>query len=198
MWHDSSYGFAFFLLLLLQTFRAYVFCCVIGPFVLISLTLLAFVIFLIFISLSLYSCIYIHVSIYLYLYIYIFIYLSIFIYRYIDIYLYILTFFFLVCPHFLKFLFSSSFLFPCLSSSFLAFTFVIYCFGAFCLYVFVGFLLWPSSSSPPLLLLCLFSGLKRGVCSQINHFPDDADYDQDAAEYLLREWHTHTHIHTLS
>uniref|UniRef100_A0A3P8RTL1 Calcium channel, voltage-dependent, gamma subunit 8a n=1 Tax=Amphiprion percula TaxID=161767 RepID=A0A3P8RTL1_AMPPE len=27
--------------------------------------------------------------------------------------------------------------------------------------------------------------LKRGVCSQINHFPDDADYDQDAAEYLL-------------
>ncbi|CDQ96169.1 unnamed protein product, partial [Oncorhynchus mykiss] len=28
--------------------------------------------------------------------------------------------------------------------------------------------------------------LKRGVCSQINHFPDDADYDQDAAEYLLR------------
>lgn len=31
------------------------------------------------------------------------------------------------------------------------------------------------------------------MCSQINHFPDDADYDQDAAEYLLRELHTHTH-----
>ncbi|XP_026203072.1 voltage-dependent calcium channel gamma-8 subunit-like [Anabas testudineus] len=30
------------------------------------------------------------------------------------------------------------------------------------------------------------ASLKRGVCSQINHFPDDADYDQDAAEYLLR------------
>lgn len=30
-------------------------------------------------------------------------------------------------------------------------------------------------------------GLKRGMCSQINHFPEDADYDQDAAEYLLRE-----------
>ncbi|KAF0024197.1 hypothetical protein F2P81_022999 [Scophthalmus maximus] len=30
------------------------------------------------------------------------------------------------------------------------------------------------------------SRLKRGVCSQINHFPDDADYDQDSAEYLLR------------
>lgn len=25
------------------------------------------------------------------------------------------------------------------------------------------------------------------MCSQINHFPEDADYDQDAAEYLLRE-----------
>lgn len=32
-----------------------------------------------------------------------------------------------------------------------------------------------------------FLGLKRGMCSQINHFPEDADYDQDAAEYLLRE-----------
>ncbi len=71
--------------------------------------------------------------------------------------------------------------------------------------------LLPSSSSSPSLPLplCLFSGLKRGVCSQINHFPDDADYDQDAAEYLLREWHTHiykwttnahrhTHTHTHS
>ena len=56
----------------------------------------------------------------------------------------------------------------------------------------------PSNShtlSPPL-PRCYFTGLKRGVCSQINHFPDDADYDQDAAEYLLREWHTHTHTHT--
>ncbi|KAI3358193.1 hypothetical protein L3Q82_003192 [Scortum barcoo] len=35
-------------------------------------------------------------------------------------------------------------------------------------------------------ICCLEEGLKRGVCSQINHFPDDADYDQDAAEYLLR------------
>ncbi|CAL8292827.1 unnamed protein product [Merluccius merluccius] len=34
--------------------------------------------------------------------------------------------------------------------------------------------------------ICCLEGLKRGVCSQINHFPDDADYDQDAAEYLLR------------
>ncbi|KAF7210724.1 voltage-dependent calcium channel gamma-4 subunit-like, partial [Nothobranchius furzeri] len=35
--------------------------------------------------------------------------------------------------------------------------------------------------------ICCLEGLKRGVCSQINHFPDDADYDQDAAEYLLRD-----------
>ncbi|XP_061521120.1 voltage-dependent calcium channel gamma-4 subunit-like [Phycodurus eques] len=34
--------------------------------------------------------------------------------------------------------------------------------------------------------ICCLEGLKRGVCSQINHFPDDADYDQDSAEYLLR------------
>ncbi|XP_061764392.1 voltage-dependent calcium channel gamma-4 subunit-like [Nerophis ophidion] len=34
--------------------------------------------------------------------------------------------------------------------------------------------------------ICCLEGLKQGVCSQINHFPDDADYDQDAAEYLLR------------
>lgn len=45
--------------------------------------------------------------------------------------------------------------------------------------------------SPLLCLFFLFEGLKRGVCSQINHFPDDADYDQDAAEYLLREYQTH-------
>lgn len=38
-------------------------------------------------------------------------------------------------------------------------------------------------------LFFISSGLKRGVCSQINHFPEDADYDQDAAEYLLRESH---------
>ncbi|XP_014874856.1 voltage-dependent calcium channel gamma-3 subunit-like isoform X1 [Poecilia latipinna] len=31
-----------------------------------------------------------------------------------------------------------------------------------------------------------FSGIFRGVCKDIDHFPDDADYEQDAAEYLLR------------
>ncbi|XP_048881711.1 voltage-dependent calcium channel gamma-4 subunit [Brienomyrus brachyistius] len=34
--------------------------------------------------------------------------------------------------------------------------------------------------------ICCLEGLKRGVCSQINHFPEDADYDHDGAEYLLR------------
>lgn len=31
------------------------------------------------------------------------------------------------------------------------------------------------------------SGVKRGVCSQINHFPEDADFDHDGAEYVLRK-----------
>ncbi|XP_034553002.1 voltage-dependent calcium channel gamma-4 subunit isoform X1 [Notolabrus celidotus] len=30
------------------------------------------------------------------------------------------------------------------------------------------------------------AGVKRGVCSQINHFPEDADFDHDGAEYVLR------------
>ena len=41
-----------------------------------------------------------------------------------------------------------------------------------------------------LVTLCFFShisGVKRGVCSQINHFPEDADFDHDGAEYVLRK-----------
>nr|XP_008506595.1 PREDICTED: LOW QUALITY PROTEIN: voltage-dependent calcium channel gamma-3 subunit [Equus przewalskii] len=30
------------------------------------------------------------------------------------------------------------------------------------------------------------SGAFRGVCKKIDHFPEDADYEQDTAEYLLR------------
>ncbi|KAK7174650.1 hypothetical protein ABG768_019656 [Culter alburnus] len=30
------------------------------------------------------------------------------------------------------------------------------------------------------------AGTFRGVCKKIDHFPEDADYEQDAAEYLLR------------
>lgn len=52
----------------------------------------------------------------------------------------------------------------------------------------------PSFSHTHPLPLHLFTGLKRGVCSQINHFPDDADYDQDAAEYLLRKSHTQAFV----
>ncbi|KAM9314966.1 voltage-dependent calcium channel gamma-3 subunit [Pholidichthys leucotaenia] len=33
---------------------------------------------------------------------------------------------------------------------------------------------------------CCTEGTFRGVCKDIDHFPDDADYEQDAAEYLLR------------
>ncbi|XP_076001415.1 voltage-dependent calcium channel gamma-3 subunit-like isoform X2 [Genypterus blacodes] len=32
---------------------------------------------------------------------------------------------------------------------------------------------------------CCTEGTFRGVCKEIDHFPDDADYEQDAAEYLL-------------
>ncbi|KAK1877082.1 Voltage-dependent calcium channel gamma-3 subunit [Dissostichus eleginoides] len=36
-------------------------------------------------------------------------------------------------------------------------------------------------------LMCVFSaGTFRGVCKKIDHFPEDADYEADAAEYLLR------------
>lgn len=31
------------------------------------------------------------------------------------------------------------------------------------------------------------AGAFRGVCKKIDHFPEDADYEQDTAEYLLRE-----------
>ncbi|CAL1589027.1 unnamed protein product [Knipowitschia caucasica] len=35
--------------------------------------------------------------------------------------------------------------------------------------------------------MCLFwAGTFRGVCKKIDHFPEDADYEADAAEYLLR------------
>ncbi|KAJ1095961.1 voltage-dependent calcium channel gamma-3 subunit [Lissotriton helveticus] len=33
---------------------------------------------------------------------------------------------------------------------------------------------------------CCLEGNFRGVCKKIDHFPEDADYEQDTAEYLLR------------
>lgn len=60
-------------------------------------------------------------------------------------------------------------------------------------YLLFSFLYVAGMSSCRLLLpqhLCFFfyiSGVKRGVCSQINHFPEDADFDHDGAEYVLRK-----------
>lgn len=45
----------------------------------------------------------------------------------------------------------------------------------------------PSHLSPSLRTTFVPTGAFRGVCKKIDHFPDDADYDQDTAEYLLRE-----------
>ncbi|XP_063790815.1 voltage-dependent calcium channel gamma-3 subunit isoform X1 [Pseudophryne corroboree] len=33
---------------------------------------------------------------------------------------------------------------------------------------------------------CCLEGAFRGMCKKIDHFPEDADYEQDTAEYLLR------------
>ncbi|XP_062874801.1 voltage-dependent calcium channel gamma-3 subunit [Trichomycterus rosablanca] len=33
---------------------------------------------------------------------------------------------------------------------------------------------------------CCLEGAFRGMCKRIDHFPEDADYEQDTAEYLLR------------
>uniref|UniRef100_A0A8C9DR38 Voltage-dependent calcium channel gamma-3 subunit n=1 Tax=Prolemur simus TaxID=1328070 RepID=A0A8C9DR38_PROSS len=35
---------------------------------------------------------------------------------------------------------------------------------------------------------CCLEGAFRGVCKKIDHFPEDADYEQDTAEYLLRKF----------
>lgn len=40
--------------------------------------------------------------------------------------------------------------------------------------------------------LSLSTGTFRGVCKKIDHFPEDADYEADAAEYLLRKTHNST------
>lgn len=48
----------------------------------------------------------------------------------------------------------------------------------------------PQAPCPPAAqdCVCLVStGAFRGVCKKIDHFPEDADYEQDTAEYLLRK-----------
>lgn len=52
---------------------------------------------------------------------------------------------------------------------------------------------WPPSLGlvtlfPQLRALFVFTGAFRGVCKKIDHFPEDADYEQDTAEYLLRKF----------
>uniref|UniRef100_A0A9J7X8S6 Voltage-dependent calcium channel gamma-3 subunit n=1 Tax=Cyprinus carpio carpio TaxID=630221 RepID=A0A9J7X8S6_CYPCA len=42
------------------------------------------------------------------------------------------------------------------------------------------------STQPDELFTYPHKGTFRGVCKKIDHFPEDADYEQDAAEYLLR------------
>ncbi|XP_028828231.1 voltage-dependent calcium channel gamma-3 subunit-like isoform X2 [Denticeps clupeoides] len=45
---------------------------------------------------------------------------------------------------------------------------------------------------------CCMEGVFTGVCKEIDHFLEDADYEQDAAEYLLSKYtHPHTHSVTL-
>lgn len=41
------------------------------------------------------------------------------------------------------------------------------------------------------------AGTFRGVCKKIDHFPEDADYEADAAEYLLRKSDTNTSLRHL-
>lgn len=52
----------------------------------------------------------------------------------------------------------------------------------------------PSVSTEPLgtmmshvAFLPCFPGNFKGLCKQIDHFPEDADYEADTAEYFLRE-----------
>lgn len=43
----------------------------------------------------------------------------------------------------------------------------------------------------------LSAGTFRGVCKKIDHFPEDADYEADAAEYLLRKFNMTHNKHML-
>lgn len=47
----------------------------------------------------------------------------------------------------------------------------------------------PEPGTPALnrLLLRYLAGNFKGLCKQIDHFPEDADYEADTAEYFLSE-----------
>lgn len=38
------------------------------------------------------------------------------------------------------------------------------------------------------LFVCLPTGNFKGMCKQIDHFPEDTDYEADPSEYFLREY----------
>lgn len=59
---------------------------------------------------------------------------------------------------------------------------------------FFSFFLPPSFF---LSLYCSHTGSFKGMCKQIDHFPEDADYEADASEYFLRE-SSLTSIHPVS
>lgn len=53
--------------------------------------------------------------------------------------------------------------------------------------------MWPDLSTADVLSS---AGTFRGVCKKIDHFPEDADYEADAAEYLLRKSDINTQTQT--
>lgn len=48
--------------------------------------------------------------------------------------------------------------------------------------------------------LCIFfpSGNFKGMCKQIDHFPEETDYEADPSEYFLREYQTLSRLHPAS
>lgn len=42
--------------------------------------------------------------------------------------------------------------------------------------------------SPAFLSACCPAGNFKGMCKQIDHFPEDTDYEADPSEYFLREY----------
>ena len=57
----------------------------------------------------------------------------------------------------------------------------------------------PRVNSPELCFLCFFSsptGNLKGMCKQIDHFPEETDYEADPSEYFLREYLVSPRSHT--
>lgn len=43
-------------------------------------------------------------------------------------------------------------------------------------------------NSAELCFLCSLTGNFKGMCKQIDHFPEETDYEADPSEYFLREY----------